>query len=193
MGSPCTQRKRCSFVMKLPRLLAAALLLLPASVVNADHLLTPDDAPPEFAAACGGCHIAYPPMLLAAADWRRVMASLDQHFGIELSLEAASRRRIEEWLLRHAGAPRSFSAGAPQQADEPPRLSSTAWFVRKHHETSAQLWRDERIGGAANCPACHSRAAAGSYREREIVLPGAYRWNDGANRRAAGSADKSRP
>jgi hypothetical protein len=30
----------------------------------------------------------------------------------------------------------------------------------------------------ANCNACHTRAAEGSFRERDIRIPGAGKWDD---------------
>ena len=39
---------------------------------------------------CGSCHLAYPPELLPASSWRRIMAGLDRHFGADASLDAAS-------------------------------------------------------------------------------------------------------
>jgi mono/diheme cytochrome c family protein len=37
-------------------------------------------------------------------------------------------------------------------------------------------WHDAKVKSPANCAACHTRAAEGSYREREIVMPNGKKW-----------------
>jgi nitrate/TMAO reductase-like tetraheme cytochrome c subunit len=145
-------------------LLAAALILSMAA--RADRLPIPADAPASFRAECGGCHLPYPPALLTAPDWQRVMARLDRHYGDNASLDEKTRRELEAFLVRNA-ASRSRMAGA----GDPPRLTASAWFRREHRKVPESLWRDARVRSAANCGACHSRAEAGSYRGREIALP----------------------
>jgi hypothetical protein len=142
---------------------AVLAVSLPA---RADRLPLPADAPPSFQAECGGCHLPYPPALLTAPDWLRVMAKLDRHYGDNASLAEKTRRELEDFLLRHA-AERERMAGV----GDPPRLTASAWFVREHRKVPQALWRDARVNSASNCSACHSRAEAGSYRGREIALP----------------------
>lgn len=144
-------------------LIAALALSLPA---RADHLPLPADAPPAFQAECGGCHLPYPPALLTAPDWQRVMATLDRHYGDNAGLDEKTRREIEAFLVRHA-ATRSRMAGA----GDLPRLTRSAWFLREHRKVAEAAWRDVQVKSAANCAACHTRAEQGSYRGREIVLP----------------------
>ncbi|MBK6630999.1 MAG: diheme cytochrome c [Betaproteobacteria bacterium] len=143
---------------------SAAILALPA---HADRLPVPAGAPPAFAAECGSCHLPFPPALLTAPDWKRVMASLDKHYGDNASLDEKTRRELEDFLVRHAATDRR-KAGA----GDPPRLTESAWFRREHREVPQAVWRDARVKSAANCAACHPRAEAGSYSEREIVVPG---------------------
>ncbi len=145
-------------------LFAGALLALPA---QADRLPVPAGAPPSFAAECGGCHLPFPPALLTAPDWKRVMARLDKHYGDNASLDENTRRELEEFLVSHAATDRR-KAGA----GDPPLLTESAWFRREHRKVPQAVWRDARVKSAANCTACHTRAEAGSYSEREIVVPG---------------------
>lgn len=164
--------------MKTPRLLLAAMLLPLSFAAHADKLRLPADAPPAFQAECASCHLAFPPQLLAADDWRRVMASLDKHYGDNASLDEQTRRAIEDFLARNAGSVRKLGAGAAAHKGELPRLTATAWFRHKHREVSRADWTDPKVRSPANCVACHTRAAGGSYREREIVMPNGRRWED---------------
>ncbi|MDR0274734.1 MAG: diheme cytochrome c [Burkholderiaceae bacterium] len=146
--------------------LAAAVALPLAARAGDDRLTIPANAPPSFKAECGGCHLAFPPALLTAPDWRRVMASLDKHYGDNASLDAKTREEIEIFLTRNA-ATRSKMAG---QGD-PPWLTRTPWFEREHREVPTSLWRDARVVSASNCAACHGKAEQGSFRKRELLLP----------------------
>jgi hypothetical protein len=156
-------------------LLPFSLAFLPFAA-RADRLPLPADAPPAFQAECASCHLAFPPQLLSADGWRQVMLRLDKHYGDNASLDDQTRRIIENFLVRNAGESRKVGAGGT--ATEPPRLTATAWFVRKHHEVPRADWRHVNVKSPANCAACHTKAAAGSYREREIVMPNGGRWED---------------
>jgi len=167
--------------MKTLQLLATLFSLsaaLPFSV-HADNLPLPADTPAVFKAECASCHIAFPPQLMAADDWRQVMAKLDRHYGDNASLDPKTRRSIEDFLVRNAARGKNFaSAGAATNSKEPPRLTDTVWFKRKHHEVSRANWTHAKVKTPSNCAACHTKAAEGSYREREILMPNGQRWED---------------
>jgi hypothetical protein len=145
-----------------------SLMLLAPLAARADQLPIPADAPAAFKAECGSCHLAFPPALLGSGDWQRVMARLDQHYGDNASLDEPVRRQLEAFLMRHAGSARKLG-NAP---GDPPRLTATGRFQRKHDEVASAVWKDPRVGSAANCAACHPRAEQGSYSERELTVPG---------------------
>jgi hypothetical protein len=151
--------------------LLGAMLACAPLLAQADRLPVPADAPPAFKQECGSCHLAFPPALLAADDWRKVMGRLDRHYGDNASLDEAVRQQIEAFLVRHAGSARRLGA----TEGDPPRLTGTRWFRREHDEVPAAVWKDPAVKSAANCGACHSRAEAGSFSEREITLPGGRR------------------
>lgn len=148
---------------------ALCTLLLAAGLplsARADRLPLPADAPPAYAAECGSCHLAFPPALLAAADWRRVMTGLDRHYGDNAALDADTARVIGDFLARHGGNADRYAHGGT-----PPRLTATAWFQRKHRKVPSHLWQDARVRSAANCSACHPGAETGRYGEHDIALP----------------------
>lgn len=157
----------------LAALLPLSMTLLPLPA-HADKLRQPVDAPPAFQAECASCHVAFPPALLASDDWRRVMATLDKHYGDNASLDEKTRWSIEDFLVKNAGDARKVGAGGTAQ----PRMTATPWFARKHHEVARADWTHAKVKTAANCVACHTRAAEGSYREREIVMPSGRRWEE---------------
>lgn len=146
--------------------LALIALLAFAVPAFADRMPLPSNTPISFKTECGGCHLAYPPGLLAARDWQRTMAGLKDHFGTDAAVDAKTGLEIAAFLERNAG-----NADKPGYAGEPPRISQTARFVRKHREVSAKTWRDPRVKSAANCEACHRGAASGNFSEHEITMP----------------------
>lgn len=146
--------------------LSLSLLLAVALPAFADRMPLPADTPASYKAECGSCHMAYQPGLLSAGDWQRIMAGLDEHFGTDATVDAPARQEIGRFLESHAG-----NAGKLGKAGEPPRISQTARFIRKHREVPAKYWKDPRVKSAANCEACHKGAAAGRYSEHDIAIP----------------------
>jgi hypothetical protein len=115
---------------------------------------------------CATCHVAYPPRLLPAASWRQLMGTLDRHFGSDATIDPALARDISAFLERNAGRPERLRADAAV-----PRVTRTEWFVRKHDEVPAAVWSRPAIGSPVNCAACHTQAAQGDFRERNIRIP----------------------
>ena len=164
--------------MKMPGFVVGYALLFASCATYADKLPLPANAPPAFQAECASCHLAFPPQLMVAEDWRRVMATLDKHYGDNASLDEKTRRVIEDFLVRNAGSERKVGAGRTAGGAELPRMTTSAWFKRKHHEVSKADWAHAKVKTPANCTACHTKAAEGSYREREIVMPNGRKWED---------------
>ena len=145
--------------------IAITLLLGAALPALADRVPLPANAPAGYQAECGSCHMAYQPALLSANDWRRTMAGLKDHFGTDATVDGPAGQEIANFLERNAG-----NAGKLGSAGEPPRISQTARFVRKHRDIPAKYWKDPRIKSAANCEACHRGAAEGNYSEHDILI-----------------------
>lgn len=152
----------------LLRVLAAALLATLWLPARADGPGPRPPLLPKYEQECAACHIAYPPGLLPALSWQRLMNSLDAHYGTDASLDAASVQEIAQWLAQHAGTYKRVAEAPPEN-----RITRSAWFLRKHRadEVPPELWRHPAVKSAANCAACHSQAAQGRFNERDIRLP----------------------
>ena len=81
--------------MKPLLMLALLGLSLPAL---ADRMPLPASTPASYKSECGSCHLAYPPSLLGAADWRRTLGSLKDHFGSDAELSPALKQEIGAFL-----------------------------------------------------------------------------------------------
>ncbi|HJV87930.1 MAG TPA: diheme cytochrome c [Noviherbaspirillum sp.] len=121
---------------------------------------------PQYKQECGSCHVPYPPGLLPAASWQRLMQNLPQHFGTDASLDPAATKQIAAWLDANAGTGKRAREEPPQD-----RITKSAWFVRKHDEVPAADWKRPAIKSAANCAACHPQADQGAFNEHDVRIP----------------------
>ena len=146
--------------------LVLPLLLGLALPAFADRMPLPTNTPASYKAECTSCHMAFQPALLTAGDWRKTMNGLKDHFGTDATVDMPKQQEITSFLERNAGDVSKLGS-----AGDPPRITQTARFIRKHREIPAKYWKDPRIKSAANCEACHRGAAEGNYSERDILIP----------------------
>ena len=149
----------------------ALMGLLAASCLGAAHGSSSASSVPllaKYQQECAACHIAYPPGMLPAASWQRLMGTLGKHYGADASLDEATTREIGAWLKTQAGTYKRVSEEPPQD-----RITKSAWFLQKHRpgEVPAEVWKRASVGSAANCGACHGNAAQGNFSERDIKIP----------------------
>ena len=121
---------------------------------------------PKYQQECAACHIAYPAGMLPRASWTHMMGSLDKHFGTDASLDEVSIREIGGWLNANAGTYKRVAEAPPQD-----RITQSAWFIRKHRELDAPVWRLASVKSAANCAACHTQADQGNFNDSSLKFP----------------------
>lgn len=121
---------------------------------------------PAYQQECASCHTAYPPGMLPATSWNRVMSNLNKHYGADASLDPATVNELSTWLAANAGTYKRVREEPPQD-----RLTLSAWFVGKHREVSAPAWKRPAVKSAANCAACHPQADKGDFNEHSIRIP----------------------
>jgi hypothetical protein len=133
---------------------------------NRGKPLMPAQANAKFQKECSDCHIAYPPGLMSAESWRKVMSGLDKHFGTDASLSEQDNKEIGDFLVNNA----SNRWSAPTA---PLRISEAAWFKRKHdgHEINPEVWKNPKVKSPANCAACHPDAERGDFNEHRVRIP----------------------
>jgi len=139
---------------------------------------------PTYIGECGVCHLAYPPRMLPARSWERIMAGLADHFGDNAELPGAETDALRAYLTANAGdrsghlPPRGFAASvAPDEV--PLRITETPYFRRQHHEIPPYMVQNnQQVGSFANCQACHRGAENGSFDEHRIAIPGYAHWDD---------------
>lgn len=120
----------------------------------------------KYRSECSSCHLAYPPALLPLASWRRVLGSLDKHYGVDASLEPAEVLEISKWLEPLAG---TYKKVREEPQDD--RITKAAWFVREHRKIEAEVWLRSSVKSTANCAACHTKAEQGNYNDDFVRIP----------------------
>ena len=88
--------------------LLSLLALAPAARADDDHRPAAVPPLPAYDQECGSCHVAYPPGLLPAASWQRLMANLPRHFGTDASLDAATLQALSAYLAATPAASRRW-------------------------------------------------------------------------------------
>ena len=148
-------------------LLCASVATLGTTHARADDpRASPVPPLPEHTQECASCHLAFPPGLLPAASWRRIMDNLPRHYGTDASLDPALTRKLAAWLEANAGTGKRAREQPPED-----RITRAAWFVREHDEVPAATWKLPAVKSPANCSACHTQAEQGDFSERHIRLP----------------------
>ncbi len=177
VGEP---RPRFAGLRPLVIAIATAALAIAFPLAHADSgRQMPAQVPAAYTQECAGCHLAYPPGLLPAASWQRIMGGLDKHYGSDASLDAATVQQISGWLQAHAGTDKRVSEAPPQD-----RITRSAWFERKHRTIEPATWKLASVKSAANCAACHTGAEQGRFSDNDLRQPAGLsasqkrRWGD---------------
>jgi len=139
---------------------------LPGSALADDHAGTRVPLLTIYKQECGSCHTPFPPGMLPATSWQRVMNNLGQHYGTDASLDEVTAKQIGTWLAANAGTYKRVREAPPQD-----RITKSAWFVRKHDEVPPRAWTSATVKTPANCGACHPKAAEGAFNEHDVRIP----------------------
>lgn len=127
-----------------------------------------------YAKECGACHTPHHPSLAPIATWTSLMRGLENHFGDNAGLDAATTRAIASYLAANA-AEHWDTRGAnllrqPSPA-EPLRITATPGWRRLHTSVAESRFAAREVGGRVNCSACHRDAASGRFAPRAIAVP----------------------
>ena len=127
---------------RLAFLLAAAVAapLISAHADEDEYL--PPVADVTVRQECGACHMVFPPQLLPARSWQKLMADLSSHFGEDATLADPAREAITAYLVANAADGPGARGGQRflrglSAADTPLQISTTPFWQRAHDEITA--------------------------------------------------------
>jgi len=152
--------------MTLLALSTAGLVFTRAQAGDDEYFAPVTD--PATLSECGSCHLAFPPSMLPAASWTRMVYGQRDKFGDDASLDADTTAAITRYLVANAGDAggyrRDILRGLPRGA-APQRITELPKWVHEHDEVSAAEWRAKDVGSKVNCPACHVDADKGYFED----------------------------
>jgi hypothetical protein len=147
-------------------LLAAALLCAGAAGAQMRMDVGPNTSA-VYEKECGSCHFPYQAGWLPQRSWRRLMDTLDQHFGDSAQLSADLREQVGSYLEANAadraGNARSreiMRAIAP--GDTPVSITKVLYVGGIHGGFLDPAFRGQpQVKTLAQCPVCHQKAHRG--------------------------------
>lgn len=132
--------------------------------------------PPVYKKECASCHMAFPPNTLPAESWKNMMATLQDHFGDDATIDDAAKKEIENYLVKNAAETskeeaslkfiRSIGTGNP-----PERITDIPYWKKKHSPINQAIYLRSAIKSKINCVACHKLAEFGSFEDTDIRIP----------------------
>lgn len=139
---------------------------------------------PLYEDECGSCHMAYPPGLMPAPSWEKVMLGLEDHFDDNAELNKEEQMLITQYLLNNS-ADKSRNRRSQKfnrsinSHNVPVRITDTPYFRHEHHEIPIRMvTANSEVNSFSQCDACHKNAKQGSFNEHDIHIPGYGHWDD---------------
>lgn len=133
----------------------------------------------QYGKECGTCHFAYLPGLLPARSWTHIMGRLDRHFGENVTLPAATRDRILDYLTKNAADVVPYEGSKTiMERIKPTMTPRRFWEVplfKEMHTVMLEVISTKhkvKVKTLTNCNACHQKAAEGSFGNDTLYIPG---------------------
>ena len=112
--------------------------------------------------------------LLPEKSWRGLMATLDDHFGEDASLDPPEQVEIEKWLVANAAEHWDTEAANRVRAvseQAPWQITATRYWRRKHRMIAKPVFAQKGVRNKGNCIACHREADAGRFDAQLASIP----------------------
>ena len=137
-------------------MLAAASVTMNSSASAANFFHSVKDK--TVVKECGACHMVYPPSLLPARSWKKIIDHLGDHFGEVATLPEPARIAILGFYGRGAADGSSsdgwFMRGV-RPADTPARITHMPFWRAIHGGFSAASFKRPGVKKPGNCIGCH--------------------------------------
>ena len=123
---------------------------------------------------CAACHMAYHPSLLPRPAWAALMASLDDHFGEDASLDEKTTGALATYLS--ANSAEAFDTKpahrlAVTDPAHPFTITRSPFWTRTHADIPDAVFASATVKTKGNCAACHGDAASGRFYPGNISIP----------------------
>ncbi len=147
----------------------ALLSLLAATILQPAPASAAETGKQAFESECSACHLAYDPGFLPQRSWRAILGDLPNHFGEDASLDEATLKQIESYVLANAADANGRNPYWLRRipADKVPlRITELPWFWNEHGNRLRAWARSKKaVGSISNCEACHRGAGRGRFED----------------------------
>ena len=139
---------------------------------------------PTYKNECSSCHMAYPPGLLPASSWKKIMSGLESHFGDNAELDGEDYKIISEFLVANSADKSSYRRSRKimrslNKNEAPIKISELPYIKREHDEIPNKMIKyNKKVNSLSNCIACHAQAEKGLFDEDNVRIPGYGHWDD---------------
>lgn len=133
---------------------------------------------------CSSCHMAYPPGLLPAGSWKKIMTGLDSHFNDNAEVDKEDYKTIENFLVSNSADKSNYRRSRKimrslDKNETPIRISELPYIKKEHDEIPDKMIRyNKKVNSLSNCIACHAQAEKGLFDEDSVKIPGFGHWDD---------------
>jgi hypothetical protein len=130
-----------------------------------------------FLQECGTCHFAYQPGLLPRRSWIKMMSNLENHFGVDASLDEADNKKLLAYMVKNASDnSRRYRSKIITKYIKPNttplRMTQTYYFKLSHSGLKKAMILKYAGGHITECIKCHPKANQGLYNDEYIRIPG---------------------
>ena len=139
---------------------------------------------PLYKEECGSCHMAYPPGLLPARSWTKIMSGLEDHFGDNAELDNETIASISQYLQSTSADKSDYRRSVKfnrsiKASDIPLRISDVSYFKHEHDEIPSRMVKgNPEVKSFSQCNTCHAKAEQGMFNEHDVRIPGYGEWDD---------------
>ena len=116
---------------------------------------------PVVVKECGACHMVYPPALLPARSWAKIIGELGHHFGDDATLTDAALAKILNFYTQNAGdaghsgyTDAGFMRGLTADVT-PERITDMPLWHSIHDRYPVAAFTRPQVKRIGNCIACH--------------------------------------
>lgn len=140
----------------------------------------------QYLKECGECHFAYPPGLLPAKSWKRLLTAeaLKDHFGDNAELDKNTLQALYDYAVQNAADTSYYKrsrkiALATAEGDGPLRITEVRYIKRKHEEIPEKVVKGNKdVKSLSHCNKCHTQADKGVFDEDTVSIPNYPDWED---------------
>lgn len=137
-----------------------------------------------YKSECSSCHMAYPPGLLPAGSWKKIMTGLESHFNDNAEVDNEDYKIIQDFLVANSAEKSNYRRSRKimrtiGKDETPVRISELPYIKREHDEIPDKMIRyNKKVNSLSNCIACHAQAEKGLFDEDSVKIPGYGHWDD---------------